>query len=227
MAPEHDRYEVRRHRREGSTEVGPDEISREEPLEIRVGGRGVGITMRTPGHDEELAVGFLVGEGVVSARNDIEHVRRCDQSNDDVIDVIVSSRTAIDFARLTRHVFASSSCGICGSATIDAVRKQFAPLGAGPVVTEETIYALTDRLRGAQPTFDKTGGLHAAALFDASGELGPRLVLIRGHCLIVDVLDTVQLGRKERGLCEGSMPMLAFPLERQHEYAMYRPMASL
>ncbi|MBS0198455.1 MAG: formate dehydrogenase accessory sulfurtransferase FdhD [Planctomycetes bacterium] len=171
MAQTSESYPVWRHRGGGVVEAARDEVVCEEPLEIRVAGRGVGITMRTPGHDEELALGFLVGEGVIARREDVEHVRGCDKAAGEGVDVIVSARVAVDFARLTRHVFASSSCGVCGSATIDSVRKQFAPLAGGPVVAESVVYGLAETLRGSQPTFEKTGGLHAAGLFDGEGRL--------------------------------------------------------
>lgn len=148
-----------------------DRVASEEPLEIRIAGRPLSVTMRTPGHDEELAAGFLVGEGVVRRREEIAHIRRCDLAPGSAIDVIVSPGVAVDFARLTRHVFASSSCGVCGSATIEAVRRMCPSLGAGPVVEQRVLHGLADRLREAQPTFDVTGGLHAAGLFDALGGL--------------------------------------------------------
>jgi FdhD protein len=127
--------------------------------------------MRTPGHDDELAAGFLVGEGILNRRADLEHVRRCDQVSGAMVDVLVSPGVAVDFAKLTRHVFASSSCGVCGSATIDAIRKRLPPAGSGPRIAPELLYALTDKLRQAQPTFDRTGGLHGAAVFDQHGGL--------------------------------------------------------
>ncbi len=164
------RVQVWRWRENQPPIAADDEVALEEPLEIRVAGRAVSITMRTPEHDEELALGFLVGEGVLKRSEDVEHVRRCERT-DDGIDVIVSSLVALDFSRLTRHVFASSSCGVCGAATIDAVRKQFVPPGAGPVLKSETVHRLAGRLRASQPTFDKTGGLHGAGLFDMEGKL--------------------------------------------------------
>lgn len=171
MANEHEAFRVQR-REEGRPAVETtDVVACEEPMEIRVAGRGVGVTMRTPGHDEELALGFLVGEGVLRRREDVEHVRRCDQATGDVLDVIVAPGVAVDFASLTRHVFASSSCGVCGTASVEAVRKQFPRVGPGPVVAERVIHGLAATLRGVQATFEKTGGLHAAGLFTAEGRL--------------------------------------------------------
>jgi FdhD protein len=155
----------------GLPQPGEDEAVVEEPLEIRVAGRGVGVTMRTPGQDEELVIGFLVGEGLISGPGDVEHVRPCDRATGDVVDVIVSAGVAVDFARLTRHVFASSSCGVCGRASIDAMRHRFPGAADGPRVPSRVLHGVAAKLRAVQPTFDQTGGLHAAGLFDASGEL--------------------------------------------------------
>lgn len=171
MPREHDQYRVWRHQQGTTPLETTDHIAREEPLEIRVAGRGVGITMRTPGHDEDLALGFLVGEGLLNSPADVEHVRNCDRPDSDLVDVIVAPGVAVDFAALTRHVFASSSCGVCGSATIDAVRRAHRAAHDGPVIAGSILHGLADKLRAAQPTFEKTGGLHGAALFDARGEL--------------------------------------------------------
>lgn len=171
MASESEQFRVWRHGPGRPAEQVTDEVAREEPLEIRVAGRSVGITMRTPGHDDELALGFLLGEGVIKRREDVEHIRRCDRAAGDVLDVLVAPRIAVDFASLTRHVFASSSCGLCGTATIEAVRKRFPSPGAGPVVSAAVIHGLADTLRAQQQTFDRTGGLHAAGLVDAKGGL--------------------------------------------------------
>ncbi|MBL8760746.1 MAG: formate dehydrogenase accessory sulfurtransferase FdhD [Phycisphaerae bacterium] len=165
------RYPVRRFRAGHAPESVDDLAAVEEPLEIRVAGRSVGVTMRTPGHDRELALGFLVGEGVIGGRADVEHVRPCDRAGGERLDVIVAPWVAVDFARLTRHVFATSSCGVCGSASLEALRKQFPRVADGPVVAPEVVHALVGALRGVQPTFDQTGGLHAAALFDEGGTL--------------------------------------------------------
>lgn len=171
MSGQSEACEVWKHQRGAGLSRASDEVAREEPLEIRVAGRAVSVTMRTPGHDEELALGFLLGEGVIARAGDVEHVRRCDQSRGDVIDVLVAPSVAVDMARLTRHVFASSSCGVCGAATIDAVRKRFPPVKAGPQVRADVLLSLTDQLRAEQGGFDRTGGLHAAGLFQRSGRL--------------------------------------------------------
>jgi FdhD protein len=171
----------------------PDELAEEEPLEIRVRGRAVSVTMRTPGHDEELALGFLLTEGIIRSPRDVLRVAPCAENEDgNVLNVVLSPYVPVDFDRLTRHVFASSSCGLCGKATIDAIRSQFPPVTSDLVIDAETIVRLPKTMRAAQATFDRTGGLHAAALFDLEGEL---LVLredvgrhnavdkVIGHCL--------------------------------------------
>jgi len=150
----------------------PDELAEEEPLEIRVRGRAVSVTMRTPGHDEELALGFLLTEGIIRSPRDVLRVAACAQNEDgNVLNVVLSPYVPVDFDRLTRHVFASSSCGLCGKATIDAIRSQFPPVTSDLVFDAETIVRLPKTMRAAQATFDRTGGLHAAALFDLDGEM--------------------------------------------------------
>src|SRR3954453_13563401 len=110
-----------------------DELAGEEPLEIRVRGRAVSVTMRTPGHDEELAAGFLLTEGIVRRREDVLRVEHCGRNEDgNLVNVLLAPEVPVDFAKLTRHVFASSSCGLCGKASIDAVRGQFPPIPLPP-----------------------------------------------------------------------------------------------
>ena len=157
---------------DGVTRDGPDELVGEEPMEIRVRGRAISVTMRTPGHDDELAVGFLLTEGVIRSAADVLRVDPCERNEfGNVINVLLAPDVHVDFDRLTRHVFASSSCGLCGKANVDAIRGQFPPITSGLAVSAEMILTLPDRMRQTQTTFDRTGGLHAAALFDAAGEL--------------------------------------------------------
>ena len=152
-----------------------DELAEEEPLEIRVKGRAVSVTMRTPGHDEELAAGFLLTEGMIRRRQDVIGVQPCahDRGGGNVVNVVLAPEAPVDFDRLTRHVFASSSCGLCGKATIDSVFQRFEPIAPTPhpLVDAATLLQLPDRLRRAQATFARTGGLHAAAIFTAAGDL--------------------------------------------------------
>jgi FdhD protein len=164
----------------GLTEVErPDTLVVEEPLEIRVGGRPLAVTMRTPGHDMELAAGFLVSEAVVGERDEVRAMRYCAGATDEgvntynVLDVDLSPGVAAPDPSLERSFYTTSSCGLCGKASLDAVRTQTRyDVGTDPLrVTTQVLSSLPDRLREAQQVFDKTGGLHAAALFTATGEL--------------------------------------------------------
>ncbi len=153
-------------------ESASDELSVEEPLEIRVKNRAVSVTMRTPGHDEELAAGFLLTEGMIHERRDVAAIEPCAlDRGGNVVNVVLSSSAKVDFEKLTRHVFASSSCGLCGKATIDAVHASFDPIESDVTIDAQTLLALPEKLRAAQATFDRTGGLHGAALFTISGDL--------------------------------------------------------
>jgi len=118
----------------------PDELAEEEPLEIRVRGRAVSVTMRTPGHDEELALGFLLTEGIIRSPRDVLRVEPCGRNEDgNLLNVVLAPEVPVDFERLTRHVFASSSCGLCGKVTIDAVRSQFPPVTSDLVMDAQII----------------------------------------------------------------------------------------
>ncbi len=157
----------------GATETRADVVAREEPLEIRVEGRSVAVVMRTPGHDEELAAGFLVTEGVISRPRDLLEISQCPSTGNhhgNVVDVLLGG-TQVDWESLTRHVFSASSCGLCGKTSIDSVFQRFPPATADFQVGAEVIAALPDRLRAAQAAFELTGGLHASALFDLDGNL--------------------------------------------------------
>jgi FdhD protein len=162
---------------DGERSIGPDELTAEEPLEIRVRGRAISVTMRTPGHDAELASGFLLSEGIVKTSSDIVQVAHCDRNDDgNVINVQLAPDVAVDLDRLTRHVFASSSCGLCGKATIEAIRASLPPIGADDVrIDAQALCQMPAAMRCAQTAFARTGGTHAAALFDASS--GTMLVL--------------------------------------------------
>ena len=154
-----------------------DKVAREEPLEIRVRGVSVAVTMRTPGHDAELAAGFLLTEGLIRERRDVTMIAECPAAAvpENTINVFLAPGVNLDLARLTRHVFASSSCGLCGKASIDSVHQHFPPLDSDLVVDLRMIAALPEKMRRAQRAFDQTGGLHAAAIFDARG----RLIVLR------------------------------------------------
>jgi len=168
--------QVVRWRSGGKSRKVLDELAVEEPLEIRVDTRPVSVTMRTPGHDDELAVGFLVTEGLVRQRKDIVQIQPYPRNKgQNVLNVFLSPQVSVDFGRLTRHVFASSSCGLCGKATIDAVHQHFTAIRRKLRVSAEVLLGLPRQMRGRQQTFDRTGGLHAAAVFDVRG----RLVVLR------------------------------------------------
>lgn len=156
----------------------PDTLATEEPMEIRVGGpgqeaRAVAVTMRTPGADHELAVGFLFTEGLI-APGDVRRVAYCDDLGDEEQRynvVTVTLERAFDHDRLHRNFFATSSCGICGKAALDDIEVRCAPVADGPQVPVEVLVSLPDRLRSKQLVFDRTGGLHAAGLFTPEGEI--------------------------------------------------------
>jgi FdhD protein len=145
-------------------ETEPDEIAVEEPLEIRVGGHPIAVTMRTPGHDEELALGFLRSEGIaaVSAHPTADFAAN-------VIDVEVDGD--IDLDRLSRNFYTSSSCGVCGKGALEAVAVEAPRVESELVLPGELVAVLPDRLREAQPAFAATGGLHATGLFSSEGDL--------------------------------------------------------
>jgi FdhD protein len=163
-----------------------DFVAAEEPLEIRLGyetpdGRAetsISVTMRTPGSDAELATGFLITESIIRERSDIVLVKACgspapDSGNTNVIRVELDAAVSVDLERLQRHFYTTSSCGVCGKTSLDALRVA----GASPRplndarFSRQTLAALPDKLRAAQKVFDKTGGLHAAAAFSIEGDL--------------------------------------------------------
>jgi FdhD protein len=164
--------------RGGSLEVRPDRIVGEAPLEIRAAGPGqdpvaVAVTMRTPGNEAELAVGFLRTEGLIEGP-EVVATESGDPATLSQPDDTIVVRLAVPFddsAVAERHFVATASCGICGKATIDEIAIRCAPLPDGPIVSRSVILALPDMLRAAQRAFDETGGLHAAALFSPVGEL--------------------------------------------------------
>jgi len=171
--------------RDGAVSTRPDTLVAEEPLEIRLNGKPLAITMRTPGDDFALAAGFLVSEGVLGAADELQNIVYCagatvDGSNTyNIVDVRTAPGVVIPDITLERNVYTTSSCGLCGKASLDAVRTtarwsidDTAGDTAPPVRLEpELLASLPDRLRAAQRVFDRTGGLHAAALFTEDGEL--------------------------------------------------------
>src|SRR5438477_8159251 len=180
--------------------VQSDFLASEEPLEIRVRGRSVAVTMRSPGHDEELAAGFLLTEGLLRRPGDVVEVAHCRQgeaaNGQNVLNVFLAPSVDVNLERLTRHVFASSSCGLCGKASIEAVQQQFPPIESQLAMASRTLFDLPKRLRAGQETFQQTGGLHAAAVFDERG----RLIVLREdvgrHNAVDKVLGWGFLGRQ-------------------------------
>ncbi|MFJ6573475.1 formate dehydrogenase accessory sulfurtransferase FdhD [Streptomyces sp. NPDC091292] len=166
--------------RDGQVTTRPDTLVAEEPLEIRLNGKPLAITMRTPGDDFALAAGFLVSEGVLGSADELRGIVYCAGATQDgsntynVVDVQLAPGVPVPDITLERNVYTTSSCGLCGKASLDAVRTtaRFTIDDAPPVRLEpELLASLPDRLRAAQRVFDRTGGLHAAALFTEGGEL--------------------------------------------------------
>jgi FdhD protein len=157
----------------------PDTVAAEEPLEIRLDGSPLAVTMRTPGDDFDLVHGFLATEAVIRSADDVAGLRYCNSVDEDgrntynVVDVDLAPGVQAPDTALDRNFYTSSSCGVCGKASIDAIRTKtrYDVAGDGVRVPLETLLALPDRLRAAQEVFEKTGGLHAAGLFTADGEL--------------------------------------------------------
>ncbi|WP_405806196.1 formate dehydrogenase accessory sulfurtransferase FdhD [Streptomyces sp. NBC_01187] len=166
--------------RDGAVSERPDTLVAEEPLEIRLNGKPLAVTMRTPGDDFALATGFLASEGVLGTPEELAGIRYCAGATDEgsntynVVDVRLAPGVPVPDITLERNVYTTSSCGLCGKASLDAVRttarwplEAHHPQGVTPTV----LTALPDRLRAAQRVFDRTGGLHAAGLFSPEGEL--------------------------------------------------------
>ncbi|MBN9756097.1 Formate dehydrogenase chain D [Pseudonocardia sp. Ae406_Ps2] len=164
---------------DGSTRSRPDTLVAEEPLELRVGGKALTVTMRTPGHDVELAHGFLLTEGVIGSGLDLAGARYCNSVDEhgrntyNVLDVDLAEGVAPPDVSVERNFYTTSSCGVCGKASLDAVKlkTRHSPAADPLRIGRELLLELPDRLREHQKVFGSTGGLHAAALFDADGDL--------------------------------------------------------
>jgi len=164
----------------GKVRSRSDQLATEEPLEIRLVSpqKTVAVTMRTPGADFELTAGFLYSEGVLSSREDIDRISYCVDPDVDgeqrynIVNVKLNEGLSPDLQPLERHFFTTSACGVCGKASLEALRLRGCPvIPDGPEVSAEVIYSLPEQLRSAQRVFSTTGGLHAAALFDTQGQL--------------------------------------------------------
>ena len=163
-----------------------DEVAIEEPLEIRLAWstpdgratRSISITMRTPGNDHELAAGFLFSESIIRGRSDIAAIETCgprapDSGNHNVVRVELAADVDVDLGRLQRHFYTTSSCGVCGKTSLDALRVMGMESQSGNAVVfdRDILTGVPESLRAAQATFERTGGLHAAAAFDTAGKL--------------------------------------------------------
>jgi FdhD protein len=184
-----------------------DRVATEEPLEIRLRAAGairtVAITMRTPGNDFELAAGFLFAEGVVGALEDIAGISYCvdrdvdEEQRYNIVNVDLASISLPELGSLDRHFVTSSACGVCGKASLEALRTRgVAPLSSHAVVDASTLALLPERLRAAQGVFEKTGGLHAAALFDLEGRLGALREDVGRHNALDKLIGWALLGRR-------------------------------
>jgi FdhD protein len=197
-----------------------DHVAVEEPLEIRLGfstpesraTRSVSITMRTPGHDDELATGFLFTESIVRQVSDIVSIDPCgspapDTGHHNVIRVELSPTVKVDLGRLQRHFYTTSSCGVCGKASLDALHAiGVEPIDAdGPMFAEQILTEVPGSLRVAQDTFDKTGGLHAAAVFDTDGNLVTTMEDIGRHNAVDKVIGFLLRNHKLPGSNYGLM----------------------
>ena len=152
-----------------------DHLAVEEPLEIRIHDESVVITMRTPGEDFALAAGFLHAEGLLNGPKDVGSIRYCDNTNDpmhkNIVNFTYASGHKPDLARLKRNFYATSSCGVCGKASIDQIKTHARPITSKLKIRLDVVYSLGHSLRKAQTLFEKTGGLHAAGVFDEHGTL--------------------------------------------------------
>src|SRR5207302_5487707 len=161
--------QVIRRRGDGALEYERDELTVEEPLEIRIGKKTVATTMRTPGHDDELATGFLLSEAILHDRNEIANMLIAGE-NRVVIDLADGVKFKLNSAQ--RFGTISSSCGLCGKTSIDEIRQNFPAIeSANSRIDVATLLSLPEKLRNAQSDFTRTGGIHAAGVFDSSGEL--------------------------------------------------------
>jgi FdhD protein len=177
--------QIHRFANQAQAVVSDDQVAVEEPLEIRLDygsekrvRKSISITMRTPGNDFELAAGFLYNEQIIQDPDQIERIRYCglpidDEGRQNVVRVVLRSDAEVDLQRLERHFYTTSSCGVCGKASISALQLSHCPLlpSDGPTISAQELFQLPERLRAAQEVFDSTGGLHAAALFRLDGTL--------------------------------------------------------
>ena len=198
----------------GVQEVHGDSVAVEEPLEIRLAFstpegravRSISITMRTPGNDKELAVGFLLSESIIRQAGDIASIEACGPAapgsgNHNVVRVELDPDVSVDLGRLQRHFYTTSSCGVCGKTSLDALRV----VGIEPLTDNhlnfqgDTLIGLPGKLRALQATFDKTGGLHAAAAFRTTGEFVVTMEDVGRHNAVDKVIGALLLENRLPG----------------------------
>ena len=183
----------------GESRMQEDSVAVEEPLEIRIAHstpdgratRSLSVTMRTPGNDEELAAGFLFTESIISSPGDIASIDPCAEN---VVRVELAPDCEIDLSRLQRHFYTTSSCGVCGKTSLDALHAiGVEPPAASVTFDADTLRAIPGKLRASQDTFEITGGLHAAAVFDAGGSLGITMEDVGRHNAVDKVIGALLL----------------------------------
>ncbi len=204
----------------GQRAAQSDSVAVEEPLEIRLAystpdgraTRSISITMRTPGNDNELAAGFLFGESIVHKAGDISSIEPCgpaapDSGSHNVVRVELGPDIEVDLGRLQRHFYTTSSCGVCGKTSLDALHViGVEPLGNNSAsYSAATLTSIPDKLRGAQTTFDETGGLHAAAAFDSAGKLLVTMEDVGRHNAVDKVIGSLFLQGRLPGTDLGLM----------------------
>lgn len=168
------KHRIVRYHVQGNPATLDDEIAVEEPLEIRIQGKALLVTMRTPGHDKSLAAGHLWSEGVISKPDhilDMEHCQQGSQLKENVLNVFLHPEVVMDHDLMNRFSYAASGCGLCGKSAMEAIRTRFTPIRSNISMRSSDILRLFQSLKGKQHGFERTGGLHAAALFDGSGTL--------------------------------------------------------
>ena len=161
------------HLNEEQDSLVQDEVVVEEPLEIRVNGTSMAVTMRTPGHDFDLARGFLFTEGIIHSRDEIATLAYCPDEEQPELKNIISVGLSDPNRKIqsSRSLWSTSSCGLCGKATLDAIRQVTKPVVSAAAVAYDVLRSLPERLREAQANFQRTGGIHAVGLFDVQGNL--------------------------------------------------------
>lgn len=192
-----DSQKIIRRKQDGELEYLPDDLTIEEPLEICIGRKTLATTMRTPGHDGELAAGFLVSEAIVRKREEIANIS---SDRDNRVTIDLKGGVKLKLQTTQRHGTISSSCGLCGKTSIDAIRQNFSTITRKEVrVGIETLLALPEKLRGAQNDFARTGGIHAAGIFGVNGELKIAREDIGRHNAVDKVIG--------RAFLDGSLPL--------------------